>query len=453
MAIEEYDVFVIGTGNSGRSVAEACVDAGKRVAIADNREYGGVCANHGCDPKKVLVSFTEILERSENLSGKGITKQPEINWADVQKFKTTFTDPVPFVNERKLKEKDIVLYRQSPKFLDEHTLSVEGKTVKAKKIVIASGQKHKPLYFEGSQHLLNSDDFLELKKLPERMVFIGGGYIGMELAHVAIRCGVKVTVIHPHERPLNNFDSDMVDYLIKASEDVGVKFKFKARANKIEKTEGGFKVFAKQGEKTISVKAEMVFNSAGRIPSINELDLDKGQVDFSGKGVTVNDKLQNPSNKNVYACGDAAASPGLPLTPLGSIEAQVVISQLLSDEKTKKKAVYPPQPSVVFTLPNLASVGMSEEEAKKEYDEVKVIKKDAKKWYSAKHLNDKTYAFKILINTNTDKILGAHLVGANVGETINLFALAMANNVTTKDLKNTIFAYPTWGNDINAMIS
>src|SRR5699024_3227526 len=262
MAIEEFDVFVIGTGRSGRDVAKACAKAGKRVAIADNREYGGVCANRGCDPKKVLVGFAELLDRSENLDGKGIAKQPEINWADLQKFKTTFTDAVPFVNERKLKENDVVLYHQSPRFLDEQTLSVEGKTVKAKKIVIASGQKHKPLYFEGSQHLLTSDDFLELKELPNSMVFIGGGYIGMELAHVAARCGVEVTIIHPHKRPLNNFDPDMVDFLVKASENIGVNFKFNARANKIEKTDSGFKVFAKQGKKTISVKADRVFNSA-----------------------------------------------------------------------------------------------------------------------------------------------------------------------------------------------
>src|SRR5699024_4358241 len=130
-----------------------------------------------------------------------------------------------------------------------------------------------------------------------------------------------------------------------------------------------------------------------------------------------------------------------------------VIAQLLDKKKTKKKANYPPQPSVVFTLPNLASIGMSEKEAKKEYENVEVIKKDAKKWYSAKHISDKTYAFKILIDQKTDRILGAHLIGANVGETINLFALAMANDLTTEAIKNTIFAYPTWGNDIKAMIS
>src|SRR5699024_3024758 len=114
MGIESYDVFVMGTGRSGRDVAQACAKAGQRVAIADYREYGGVCANRGCDPKKVLVSFTEILECAENMKGKGIVDPPTWSWEDLQQFKSTFTDAVPFVNERKLKEKGVVLYHQSP---------------------------------------------------------------------------------------------------------------------------------------------------------------------------------------------------------------------------------------------------------------------------------------------------------------------------------------------------
>src|SRR5699024_8388228 len=128
--------------------------AGKKVAIADNREYGGVCANRGCDPKKVLVGFTEILYRSQLMMGKGITKLPEISWKDLQKFKHEFTDAVPFVHEQKLKKAGIKLYHQSPKFIEPNKLSVEGKTVKAKKVIIATGQEPMPLYFEGSQYLL-----------------------------------------------------------------------------------------------------------------------------------------------------------------------------------------------------------------------------------------------------------------------------------------------------------
>src|SRR5690625_1757098 len=452
MATEEFDLFVIGTGRSGKDVANAGAEAGWRVAIADNQEYGGVCANRGCDPKKVLASFTEILQRAKQSKGNGITKLPEFSWKDLQKFKLkNFTDAVPFVNERNLKEKGIKLYHQSPMFLDENTLSVEGKTVKAKNIVIASGQKPRPLYFEGSQYLLTSEDFLNLEELPKSMIFIGAGLVGMEFSHIAARCGVDVTMIHSGERPLEDFDADMIDYLVKTSKDLGIKFLFNARANKIEKLKSGFKVHANRKGKDITAKSDLVFNSAGRVPSIDELDLEKGKVSFTEKGVEVNEKLQNPSNKNVYACGDVSASQGLPLTPLSPYEAQVVISQLF-DEKDKRTAEYPAQPSVVFTLPNVAKIGLSEKEAKKEYKDVIVKNQDATKWFSAKHLNDDIYAFKTIVDKKTGKILGTHLIGSGVGELINLFAMAMTNNLKMEDIKNTIFAYPTWGNDIKSIL-
>lgn len=451
MAIKEFDLFVIGTGRSGKDVANAGAEAGWRVAIADNQEYGGVCANRGCDPKKVLASFTEILQRAKQSKGNGITKLPEFSWKDLQKFKLNFTDAVPFVNERNLKEKGIKLYHQSPMFLDKNTLSVEGKTVKAKKIVIASGQKPMPLHFEGSQYLLTSEDFLSLEELPKSIVFIGAGLVGMEFAHIAARCGVDVTIIHAGERPLKGFDTDMINHLVKISEDLGIKFLFNARANKIEKLKSSFKVHADQKGKKVIGKAELVLNAAGRVPSIDELDLEKGKVSFSKRGVEVNEKLQNPSNKNVYACGDVSASQGLPLTPLAPYESQIVTSQLF-DKKDKRTAEYPPQPSVVFTLPNVAKIGLSEEEAKKKYKDIIVKKEDATKWYSAKHLNDDIYAFKTIVDKKTGKILGAHLIGSGVSEVINLFAMAMANNLKVEDIKNTIFAYPTWGNDIKSML-
>src|SRR5690625_4401267 len=140
MAIKEFDVFVIGTGSSGKTIAFDCAAEGMKVAIADNRAYGGTCANRGCDPKKVLVGVTEVYQAASNLKNKGLSTIPKIDWKQLQKFKQSFTSPVPYVNERRLKKAGISLYHQSPKFLDSNTLSVEGKTVKVKKVVIATGR-------------------------------------------------------------------------------------------------------------------------------------------------------------------------------------------------------------------------------------------------------------------------------------------------------------------------
>src|SRR5699024_4737759 len=208
---------------------------------------------------------------------------------------------------------------------------------------------------------------------------------------------------------------DMVDHLVEVSEKIGIKFIFNATASRVEKLRKNYRVSAKQDDEIVTAKAEMVFNAAGRIPSIDELDLDKGGVTHEKAGITVDENLQNPGNKNVYACGDVAASKGMPLTPLAPIEGGIVISQLL-DKEPKKTANYPPIPSVVFTLPNLASVGLSEEEANKNFKEIIVRKENATQWYSSKHLHDKIYAFKTIVDKVDGKILGVHMIGSGVGE-------------------------------------
>lgn len=452
MAIEKFDVFVIGTGKSGRDVALACASAGWRVAIADNREYGGTCANRGCDPKKVIVGLTEILARSSLMQGNWLTTMPEFSWRDLQEFKRRFTDAVPFVNERRFKENGIELYHQSPRFIDKQTLSVEGKTIGADKIVIATGQKPATLLFEGAALAKVSDDFLNLEELPESMIFIGGGYVGMELAHVAVRLGIDVSLIHLHERPLNKFDEDMVDLLVEASRNLGIKFHFNARAERIEKLRKNYRVTISQNNSMATLKAEMVFNCAGRVPAVDELELEKGEVEYSHKGVHVDKQLRSITNEHVFACGDVSSSEGKPLTPLASRESEVVISQLLGEGKDRKTAVYPVQPSAVFTIPNIASVGMTEMEARQRKAEIIVRREEVPEWFSSKHINSPVYAFKTIMEKKSDRILGAHLVGENVSEIINLFSLAITHGLTTKDVKHTIFAYPTRGSEVSAMV-
>lgn len=449
MAVLHFDVFIIGTGRSGRDVATACADAGKKVAVSDSREYGGTCANRGCDPKKVIVGLTEILQRAIDLKGFGINDVPGFSWEDLQKFKSGFTDAVPFVNERKLKEHGITLYHQSPKFIDKNTLSVEGKTVTFDKLVIATGQKPRILNFEGANFTLSSDDFLEMDHLPESIVFIGGGYIAMELAHISARLGVKTTIIHSHSLPLNNFEPKTVEYLVEASKKTGIQFIFNSRVNKIEKLRKNFRVYAQMADETITIDAEKVFNTAGRVPSIDELDLDKGDVEYTSKGIAVNQRLQNTKNKNVYACGDVSDSSMLPLTPSAPVEAKVVISQLIGNQSEKLETI--PQPTSVFTIPQIAAIGLTEEEAKKTVKNFSVFSNDLNKWYNAKRINSEIYFYQLIINDEDKTIVGAHLIGDQVSESINIISLAMKNKITIEDLAGTMFTYPTWCHDIQAI--
>ncbi|MGJ8665128.1 MAG: dihydrolipoyl dehydrogenase family protein [Patiriisocius sp.] len=450
MAIEHYDVFVIGTGTAGKGVAKDCAAAGMKVAVADNREYGGTCPNRGCDPKKVLVGATEIVQLAQNLKGKGITEVPKIDWQELQKFKENFTSAIPISTEKDFKKAGITMYHQSPKFLDETTLSVEGKTITAGKIVITSGMHPRELKIDGREHLLKSEDFLNQPTLPEEIIFIGGGYVGMEFAHIAARCGSKVTVIEMSERPLMPFDEDMVSHITKASEVLGINFIFNAKVTEVELLQTNYRVSFQKNGKTETVKAKAVFNTSGRVPSIEDLDLEKGNIAFERDGISVNTFLQSTTNKNVYACGDVSASGTLPLTPISSLETKIVSENIRNGNTTK--LTYPVTPSIVYTLPQIATVGMGEKEAKGKGHDIIVEYKSVPKWFNAKRINEKTYAYKTIIDKNTDVILGAHIVAAHCDEIINLFTMAITMKMKATDLKSIIFAYPTWGNDIRGMV-
>ena len=445
-----YDVFIIGSGVAGQTVAKACAKEGLNVAVSDNREYGGVCANRGCDPKKVLVEFGELIDFCERMKKNGVEKLPKLNWEKVQEFKQEFTKKVPAKTEDNLKELGIDLYHQSPEFISKSEIKVEGKTVSADKFVIATGKIPQKLDVEGSHYLKTSDDFLEMKSIPESAIFIGAGYIGMEFSHLLVTLGCKVTVIDSGERALSNFDVDLVKELEKKSRTIGIDFYFESEISSIEKLQKNYRVnFKSKKGKTEDVKAEIVFNTAGRIPATKTLNLKKADVSENENGVEVNEYMQSISNKNVYACGDVSDF-SLPLTPLSGLTGYVVSKNIL---KKKSKTLEPPLvPSVVFTLPQMASVGLSEKEAKSIYKDVIVNYEKVPYWYSAKHVNEEIYAYKILINKRTQQIVGAHLVGPKAGEIINLLTLAIKNELRVEDLKKTIFTYPSVGNDIRKMV-
>ncbi|MEH6682328.1 MAG: NAD(P)/FAD-dependent oxidoreductase [Sediminicola sp.] len=448
MKNKEFDVFVIGSGAAGQSVALQCAKAGLSVAITDKREYGGTCANRGCDPKKVLLGATEVMEMATRLKGKGVKDIPRLDWKALQKFKKDFTKNVPKGTEKKLDELGITRYHGVPKFLDNDTLEVASVRIKAEKIVIATGYRTRDLEIEGGHLLNDSEDFLNLKKMPRSVIFIGAGYIGMEFAHMAARAGSKVTVIDHGDRPLSAFDGDMVDHLLKVSKELGIRFIANGNVRTAVAKGKAVKITYDQNGKETSLKALKVFNTSGRVPSIEGLSLETANIDFGKRGITVNDYLQSKGNDRVYACGDVS-NTGLPLTPLTGKQASVVAQNIINGNKTT--AQFGPVPSVVFTLPNLASVGLSEAEARKRFKNVLIKSGSATDWFSAKRINAPAYAYKTLVNERNGKILGAHLLGPEAAETINLFAMAIGLDLTAEEFKNMVFTYPTWANDIQYM--
>lgn len=447
--MQSFDLIVIGTGSAGKTVAEAARQAGKTVAIIDKLPFGGTCSQRGCDPKKVLVGAAEIIARSEQLLGKGIKAKASINWSDLIQFKKTFTESIPKRTEKQFAEEGITAFHGAATFLSANTVRVGEHDLQAKHIVIATGQRPKPLNISGEELLTDSTRFMELAQLPKKIVMIGGGYIAFEFAHVAARAGAKVTILHQGKRPLEQFDADLVKLLVKATEAIGIKIILEASVTSVEGIAGNLKVQYKQEGKTHSVSTALVVHGAGRVADVAELALEKAGVELNEKGLSVSEYLQSVSNPAVYVCGDAS-DKGLPLTPLASYEGKIVANNILNGNN--QTYTNDPIPSAVFTLPTLASVGLTEEQAKEQGRIVKVAFQETTDWYNSRRINESFTGFKTLVDAETNQIVGAHILGSGSDELINLFTLAMKHGISAKELGHTLFAYPTHGSDLSSML-
>ena len=430
-------------------VAQRCAIAGKKTAIIDYFPYGGTCALRGCDPKKVLVGLAHVLSLNKQLQGKGLATPATASWKDLMEFKKTFTEPVPGKRENELKSAGVTTYHGRAHFISENTLQVNEDILQAEKFVIANGAKPRKLSIPGEELLMDSAAFLELQELPGDILFVGGGYIAFEFAHIVSSFGVKATIVHRGERPLENFDSGLVKLLMKASEAAGIKIILKTNVKGISKENGRLLIQAEQEGKEKMFSTLLAVHSAGRTADIDDLRLEKVNVMVDKKGVEVNEYMQSVSNPDIYACGDAN-DKGLPLTPVGGKEAIVLSSNLLKGNHLKID--YGHIPSNVFSLPPLASVGLTEEMAKIQKLNYRVNYEETTGWYASRRLNEPVTAFKVLIDNETDLILGAHLLGNNAEETVNIFTVAMNIGLKASQLKKTIFSYPTNASDIVYML-
>lgn len=446
--MEKFDIIVIGTG-SGSRVAMRCAAAGKKTGIIDCQPFGGTCALRGCDPKKVLVGIAHVLSLNKQLHGKGIATPATSSWKDLMQFKTSFTEPKTPRTETTFKEAGITAFHGRAKFIAENTLQVNEDILYAEKFVIANGATPVKLSIPGEDLLIDSTAFLELEELPKEILFVGGGYIAFEFAHIVSQFGVKATIVHRGERPLKNFDADVVNLLMKATKELGIQVILKADVKSVSKDNDRFIVVAEQEGKEFTISTSLAVHAAGRTADIGDMGLEKMNVSFNKKGVIVNDYMQSVSNTNVYSCGDAN-DQGLPLTPVATKEGIILADNLLKGNH--KRIAYGHIPSNVFTIPALTMVGLTEQQAKEKNLPYIRHFKETTAWSASRRLNERCSGFKILINKETDEIIGAHLLGPDAEEIINIFALAMNTGLKASDLKKTIFSYPTNASDIVYML-
>jgi glutathione reductase (NADPH) len=447
--VKQYDLVVIGTGMAAQVASFRVRAAGWSVAVIDFRPFGGTCALRGCDPKKVLVGGVETVDMARRMRGRGVDGDIRIDWPDLITFKRTFTEPVPPTVEKQYADAGIDAYHGLARFIDRETLQVDGETLKSRYFLIASGAKPAPLGIPGEEHLITHEEFLELEALPTRVVLVGGGYIAAEFSHIGARAGVKVTVLQRAQRMLKTFDPDLVGWLMDKFTELGIDVRTATAVEAVEKKDAGFVVKARSKASPVVVETDLVVHAGGRIPDIDSLNLDAAGIAREGKRLKLNEFLQSVSNPAVYAAGDAAAV-GLPLMPVASHDAKVVAANLL--EGNRHRPDYRGVPSVAFTIPPIAMVGLGEEKARESGVKFRVKSEKTSDWYTARRVAETVYGYKTLVEEGTGRILGAHLVGPQVDEVINAFALAIRHDFSAEDLKTTIFAYPTGASDIGYML-
>ena len=328
-------------------------------------------------------------------------------------------------------------------------MKVGDRTIEAKHIVIATGSRPRPLPIQGAELMITSDEVLSERERPGSVLFVGGGVIALEFSHVYARAGTKVTILEALPRLLPTLDADAVAQIERESERIGIDMHTGVKVLRVERVNGRLRTLFEAGGKEHAVEADGVVNGAGRIANVDSIDLDAGGIKHDDYRIAVDEHLRSASNPSVHVCGDALS--GVPqLSPVASYEGGIVGRNIV--EEARHRPDYASLPSAVYTVPTLAGVGLTEAQAKDNGLNVKVLVSDMEHWFSARTYAETLAWAKIIVDKDTDLIIGAHMAGHACEELINIFALARAHGIRASQIRDFIFAYPSFSSDIKHML-
>lgn len=443
-----FDIIIIGGGNGGFGVSAIAANAGKSIAFVESLDFGGTCPNRGCTPKKILVAAAQSLETIANASVHGIKVGPAtLDWAALIDREQAMVSGIPSGMEGLARKRGEVL-RGAATFTGPNSIDVDGTAFEADNIVIATGSRPRDLPILGAHLMITSDEVLSERELPTEIVFIGGGVIAMEFSHVYARAGAKVTILEVAPRLLPRMEADAVDILRSEAERIGVTVKTAVTVDEVSSSDTRLQVYYQHEGVKHTIVADRVVNGAGRVANVDTLNLDAGNIAHEGSNISVDQYLRSTSNPCVWVVGDALSNSAQ-LSALATYEGKIVGENIVNGATLS--ADYSCVPSSVYTIPAYSSVGLSEEEARARNINLRVATNDLTGWFSAKSYGETAAWAKILIDEDRDQIVGAHLIGHHGEDLINLFVLAMRNNIPASQLKDTIFAYPTFSADVKNM--
>ncbi|RWM31069.1 NAD(P)/FAD-dependent oxidoreductase [Mesorhizobium sp.] len=448
--MEKYDVVIVGGGNAGMGVTLATRAAGLSVAMVEAHDLGGVCPNRGCTPKKVLVAAAHALDEIDRADRHEIkVDRPRLDWRGLIEREKEIIRDIPSRLATLMARRGVDVISGEAAFIGSNAIRVDGQELEARNIVIATGSKPRSLPIPGAEHLTTSDDVLSDPELPRAAVFVGGGVIAFELGHVYARAGVEVTILEALPQLLGGFDVDAVALLRAESERLGISIHTMAWVKRIDEADGRLRVsFVKDGVECL-VDADRVVNCAGRVANVEGLDLGAGVIVHREGRIEIDDHLRSRSNPDVYVCGDAVwNSPQL--SPIATYEGGIVGRNIVDGPKHRPD--YSHIPVSLYSIPAVASVGLTEARARELGLRVKVHVNDMQGWLSTRTYAEAVAWSKIIVEEPTDRIVGAHLVGHAGEELIHIFALAMKHGIPARGLSEMVYGFPTFSADIRNMM-
>ena len=437
----KFDLFVIGGGSGGVRAARYASSLGINTGIAEGSRLGGTCVNKGCIPKK-LYSFASHYSEELNLMrsfGWKIDKS-KFSWNKLVKNKKKELFRLNSIYQNLLENSKVKIFEDYAEFVDQNTLKVGKKYIQSKNILIAVGTKPRELDKFRNVNVLSSDKAFDLKKLPKNILIMGGGYIAVEFASIFNGLGVNTSLCVRGKRILSDFDTEISEFIMQQMQEKGVKIIVEDFPEKIQLKQKDYQVFFKNKTR----RYEKVMGALGRVPNISKLKIENAKIKLNLKGAIHTDDLFKTSAKNIYAIGDVIDK--VQLTPVAISEAMTFVNNLKSSNK--KRFNYKNIPTAVFSNPNYAFVGYSENEAKKIYKKIKVYKSQFRSLkFSMSKLKEKVL-IKLITNASNDKIVGLHYVGENAAEIIQGFSVAVVNGLTKSQLDKTIGIHPTCAEEL-----
>ncbi len=445
----DYDLFVIGGGSGGVRAGRVAASLGKRVAIAEEYRFGGTCVIRGCVPKKLFVYASQFPEHFEDAAGYGWTVgERSFDWTTLIANKDKEIARLEGLYRKGLENAGATIIESRAVLEDAHTIRLQkdGRAVTAETILIATGghPSHHPA-LPGHEHCITSDEAFHFEELPKAIVIAGGGYIGVEFANIFHGLGVETTLIYRGKEILGRFDKDLRTALHVEMEAKGIKVLCKEIFTKIEKRPDGRLEAHTNADRTLVI--DQVMLAIGRQPNTSGLGLDRAGVTTGPKGEIIVDDYSRTNVENIYAVGDV--TDRVQLTPVAIHEAMCFVDTVYRGKPTKPD--HEAVATAVFSQPELGTVGLSEEDAAKKYDELEIYKATFRPMRHTLSGRMEKMVMKLIVDAATRRVVGAHVLGVDAGEMAQLLGIAVKAKLTKEDFDATMAVHPTAAEELVTM--